>query len=304
MPELNLSIQTPFPTRVDWSMVSEFDSCETKYRYRYQHNISPTETSPHLHAGGAFAAGIETTRRALWIDKLDLDSALCLGTHAFTKFWGNYEPPERYQQKNYANTLGALWDYFREYPPDTDPVKPYLYADGTPAIEFTFAIPTEILHPNTGEPIIFCGRFDMLGYYNNLIAIIDEKTAMQLGAAWVRQWEMRGQFIGYTYVARKYGIDVKMVLIRGIGLLKTKYTYLEAIEQYPNYLLDRWWKALNLKISRMISCWQQNEWQLSFGAACESYGGCDYKPLCTAKNPSQWLSEFEYSHWDPLHKGN
>ena len=70
----------------------------------------------------------------------------------------------------------AVEFYFEEYPLDGDSIKPYKFEDGRTGIEFTFGIPIPINHPDSGDPIVLAGRFDLLGYYNDLLAVVDEKT--------------------------------------------------------------------------------------------------------------------------------
>ncbi len=299
----------PFPSLVDSSMLATYDSCSRKFFWQYMLHLAPHALSPDLVAGGAFAHALEIARRALWVDNLSLDEALRCATLDFIKQWGDYEPPENHP-KSFINTLGALYDYFREYPPNDDPVKPYIMSNGKPAVEFTFAVPTSVLHPVTNEPILYCGRFDLLGYYNDTMFIIDEKTTKALGTYWLAQWEMRGQFMGYCWAAQQYGFPVNNALIRGIAIQKTQYKHLQSINTYPNWQLEQWHTQMERKIKRMVQMWELGEglddhyfaWDMSYGDACGSYGGCQYTCLCTSPNPSTWFSEFEERIWNPLHK--
>ena len=300
--QFNLLERPPFPDRFDSTILSTLDSCERKWFYEYLHHLSASATSPDLHAGGAFAKGIEAVRHDLWVNKAPLDDALVTGANAFTAFWGDYEPPENHP-KTYVNTLGALMDYFREYPPEHDPVTPYVNADGTPAIEFSFAIPMDIKHPDSGDPIIYCGRFDLLGYYgDNDLYIIDEKTTKSLGARWVDQWDMRGQFMGYCFAAQTYGFPAAHACVRGISILKTKYGHLQALIFFPQWQIERWWQQAHRKVRRALDAWRAYDFDYSYADACSSYGGCQYKSLCTSAPDKidNWLGEFKYRKWDPL----
>src|SRR3990172_5087025 len=97
-------------------------------------------------------------------------------------------------------------------------------------IEFSFAaaIP-EVKHPETGDPILFCGRFDQLAEYNKMLFVEDEKTTTSLGEQWRNNWDLDSQFTGYVWGAKQFGLPVVGAIVRGIGLLKTKTTHQEVI---------------------------------------------------------------------------
>ncbi len=182
-----------FPQKIDSTMIATFDSCPQKFYREYCLGLSSTAISPDLHAGGCFAKGMEVARRAYYIDNRSPKVSVALATLAMLQYWGDFIPPftsGTFAQKDMVNTITALWYYFDEYPLDTDHIKPYSSADGKPAIEFTFALPIDVAHPETGDPLIYAGRCDMLGYYKKMGAVIDEKTTKQLGDAWIKQWRM------------------------------------------------------------------------------------------------------------------
>lgn len=300
LPELKTTPR--FPYQVDSTMMSTFDSCKRKFLWEYIYRLGGREKSPDLHAGGAFARGLEVARHELWSNNQPLEVALLSATREFIKTWGDYEPPEDHQ-KSFANTLGALWDYFREYPPGEDPVRPYMI-EGKAATEFTFAIETEVKHPISGDPIMFVGRFDLLGYFNDALYIVDEKTTKSMGPTWARQWNMRGQFMGYCFAAQSYGLKVNSAIIRGLAIQKTQYKHMQAIVSYPQFLIDQWWEATNRKVVEMVHAWESSldirAWTQSFGDACSSYNGCPMQDMCTTSDIRSWSESYEERYWDPL----
>ncbi len=292
----------PFPDKVDSSILASFDACEVKGYKEYIEHLSPSLTSVDLHAGGAFSAGIEATRNALWVDGKDLIAAQLAGMRDFMMYWGDYEPPEGHT-KSFGNVLGALFDYFRHYDPRMDPVKPYILQSGKPAVEFTFALPTEVKHPVSGEPVIYCGRFDLLGYYNDVLFIIDEKTTGRTPTAtWMTQYAMRGQFIGYIWAAQQYGFPVSNALVRMIVILKTQYKQLQAPITIADWQIRRWYEDMNRKVERLVRAWETDTWIHSYGDACSSYNGCPYLGLCTQEDERLWHGDYKIRYWNPLEK--
>ena len=233
------------PEIIDSSTLSSFRSCKRKYFWSTINSLTPKGSSIHLIAGAAFAAGIEHARRAAFsTDRiLSVDEMLEIALPPFLKEWGNFVSRDN-DKKTKEAMFNALRMYLTEYHPREDIIQPYIKGDGTPAVEFTFTIPLPINHPETGNPFLFVGRFDMLGLYNGLPCIVDEKTTSQLGSAWSNQWALRGQFMGYTWACKQLGIDVQATVIRGIGIYVRDVKFQTAMEQYPDYLLARWYNQI------------------------------------------------------------
>lgn len=284
-------------------MLTTLDSCERKFFYEYILKLAPLAISPDLHAGGAFAHGIEVVRRSYYEYKIPLEQALINGTRAMMEYWGGFEPPYGHV-KTCEAMIGALYYYFLEaFPIETDPLKPHVLAGGTPALEFSFSIPTQVLHPETHDPLLFTGRCDMIGMYQDaLLAIEDDKTTKQLGQSWAKQWRLRGQFLGYTYAAWEHDLPVELCVIRGISILKHGYGHMEVLETFPKWQVHRWWEQVQKKLQRAVDCYKRGDWSYSYGEACSSYGGCQFLPMELAVDPTSQYSFYQRRDWNPLQK--
>lgn len=278
------TIRPMMPHTVDSTMLSAFRSCpQSMFRSYVQHWKSKSE-SVHLVAGGAFAKGLEVARKVFWegqvpqyeytVDEFgrqvakqvgDLDTpaavgdsilAVSEGLHALMIAYGDFEcPPE--SAKSCHRMLGALEFYFEQYPLGQDGCSPMLLPDGRRAIEFSFAEPLSINHPVTGDPILYTGRSDMISEFAGGLYIEDDKTTTSLGASWARQWEMRSQFSGYCWAAKKAGIDASGVLVRGVSILKTKYDTMMVPTYRADWEIDRWEDQTLRDLERMIECWRK-----------------------------------------------
>jgi len=197
--------------------------------------------------------------------------------------------------------IGALDEYFRNYGFATDHIQPHFH-DGKPAVEFSFAIPIpNTAHPTTGEPILYTGRFDMLGVYNNALFVVDEKTTKQLGQSWIKSWTMASQFTGYCWAAKEYGYPVAGAIIRGISILKTKYGHAESLQYRPQWFIDRWLVQLAKDVKRMIAAWEADDWDFDLNTGCNTYGGCPLTDVCNSQRPVRVLEQdFVKRIWDPL----
>lgn len=289
-----------FPSVVD-STILLTSACPTKFFYNFCLGLSPVEKSIHLHAGGAFAHGVEHVRKNFYLHKQPLDVALMNGWKEFINYWGDYEAPEN-SYKDFVNVSAALFDYFYNYNPSNDYVQPFIKSDGSPAVEFTFSIPLPINHPDTGEPLIYGGRCDMVGVYNNILCVVDEKTTYAFSGEWAKLFSMRGQFMGYTWAAQQFDMPASMCIVRGIGIQQRSIKHLEAIMQFPQWQIDRWYEEMLKKVQYLVDCWKTKDFPLNYGDICSAYGGCPNIDLCTSPTPEAWLPSFATRRWNPLDK--
>lgn len=294
-------IRPMFPHTMDSTMLSTFRSCPQKFRRQYLEHWKPIQQSVHLVAGGAFASGIEAAREAFYVHKLSAEDSEAAGLTALIKHYGDFQcPPD--SPKSLERMCGALEYYFDSYPLGQDGSEPIELVGGKRGIEFSFAEPLPgVTHPVTGAPILWTGRSDMIAYRAGGISGYDEKTTSSLGATWGRQWEMRSQFTGYMWAARKQGIRITEWLVRGVAILKTMYNTMEVPTYRTDYEIDLWEQQTVRDINRMIQLWTEGYWDYSLDGACTEYGSCPFVRVCKSSNPDEHLPVyFEQKVWDPL----
>lgn len=291
----------PFPTVVDSSLMSTFRSCEYKAKLEYFEHWKPRNPSIHLHAGKCYAAGLEAARIAFHVQEHSPERAQELGLEALRGEWGNFEAPVD-SPKSLDRMLGALKFYFERYPLPTDPAQPIRLGD-KPAIEFNFAEPLGVDHPETGDPIILAGRADQIVSFAGGTYIEDDKTTSQLGASWARQWDLRSQFTHYCFAAQRMGIRVDGVLVRGVSILKTKYDTQETVTYRPQWMIERGIAQLERDIRRMIYAWKSDAWNMNLDHACTEYGGCTFRQICLVQDGEPFLkTSFQRRRWDPINR--
>lgn len=300
--ERAMILRPPFPTVIDNSLMSAFRSCPQKCFREYFEHWKPKTPNVHLHAGGAYAKGMEAARVAYYIDGKTQGESIAIGLHALIHAYGDFEcPPD--SAKSCERLAGAFEFYFSCYPLEKDKAIPMALPGGKRGIEFSFAEPIDIEHPETGDPLLYVGRLDGLMNYAGAIYGLDDKTTSQLGASWPRQWDLRSQFTGYSWGVRKADIKLEGFIIRGVSILKTKYDTLQPITYRPDWMVDEWYTQLIRDIGRMKRCWQEGYWDFDFDEACNSFGGCIFRTVCMSKPEKrvQWLETgFERRRWDPV----
>lgn len=321
-------IRPTLPAHIDSTMLTCFRSCPRKYFLEFVLGLRPPGLSIDLHAGACFATGLEVTYRGIWELGLSLPKALERAHGAFCLAWGEFEIPE---YKRTAKTFDRMWeavmDYFRVYDPKSDHIQPYFAADGKPTFEYTFAIPLEPYltfdpirtnmedrdelqrthfpeHPS-GGPFIYAGRFDMLGSKAGRPVVRDEKTSGRSASGeWSEQWDLRSQFIGYTWACREAGLDLDSVVVRGIAILVKDIKHAEAEKVYSDFMRARWLEQVRRDLWRLRRSYDEGYFDYNLGDACTSYGNCCFATACGAPDDQQaaWLSNFVVRHWNPLQK--
>lgn len=321
------------PLHIDSTMIACHRSCPQKFFREFVEGFRPKGgKSIDLHAGGCFAKAVETVYDQVHVLKRPLADALTVAQAVFDAEWGDFEIPE---WKKTSKTWDRVWTaisggatkddegYFDRYPPLTDHVQPFFGSDGKPTFEFTFAIPLEPahhhytdykkhaddplpfpLHPS-GSPFIYCGRLDMLGTYMGHVVWRDEKTSKNnpnTNNNWSEQWDLRSQFIGYTWALQQLGFDCEGGVVRGIGILKEKIGHAEAIKTYSQFVIERWYEQLRRDLWRIRRAWDERYFDFDFADACTAYGNCMFMRVCQSTTPESWLNEFEIRKWNPLHK--
>jgi hypothetical protein len=293
-----------FPEVIDSTMLSDYLACPRKFHWGYIRKLQAAKPSIHLHFGGCFAAALDAARQAFYGHGLSLAHAEAAGVLELFHRWGN-EELDAFPPKTFFTCVELLQYYLDVHPFGTDPIQPFRRADGMPATEFTFAIPLEILHPETGQPILYAGRFDLLGEYNGSLFVVDEKTTSQLGPTFMSQWSLRGQFIGYAWAAQQYGYPVAGAIVRGLCIRSTGFDHAEPIIYAPTWLIQEWYTHLHHQLQRLIMDWQEGYFDKNFDNACTHYGGCQFRQLCETNNPEPWVeTHYQTRTWNPLHKGD
>lgn len=301
-----MNVQPLLPQYIDSTMISCFRQCPRRFYYEFILGLRPAHISIDLHAGGCFASALERFYKETFSNSLPLEAAKGRALATFMNEWGDVEPI-----KDTPKTKERVWDaveaYVGQWSPHTDTVQPFRKSDGTYSYEYTFSIPLLPedgfpLHPVTGAPFLYSGRFDMLGLRFGKTVWKDEKTTKSIGADWAEQWDLRSQFIGYTWALQKSGIPCEGGVVRGIGILKTKITLAEAHKVYSNELISRWHEQLRRDLQRLVGMWNENYWDYNLADACSSYGGCAFRLPCSSADPSRWYDGYTIRRWNPTLK--
>lgn len=296
----------PFPLSVSPTALDSFHACPTQYKYSYVLRLqeSGSSRSIHLIAGSAFARGLEVMRDAYYNRDQPLATAIILGFIALTLEYGpDLNETWADHDKSWFNTVASYLNYLDRFPPPTDSLQP-LATITTRMVEFTFSIPSPVLHPETGQPILISGRMDWVGTQGSLIWGVDEKTTKTIGAGWATNWRLRGQFMCYAWALREYGYKAQGIWVRGVPInAKASAEQIqEAMVPVKEWKLEMWVQQMTRYLERMKECWRTDAWDQDLGKSCTSFqqlenghyiGGCPFQMLCDTPDPEPWISTFE-----------
>ena len=310
-----MNITPEFPHAIDNTMRKLLVKCEKATHYRFELGLQPEgESKVDLHAGAAFAKGMEAMRRAYYIDDVQPDLALNVGINALHAAYGSYIPPEK-SNKTAARMAGALAFYQQQQPIENDVLKPIEWTSGPSerehiGIELSFNYEIGIDHPVTGKPLTYCGRFDMLALDDVGRAwVVDEKTTSQMGDKWANQWFMDSQITGYCWGARKlldehglHDIQVAGAQINGIAIRLRDYEYQRLPVFREQWEIDRWFGQLFDDVTRWKNAFISKQHNMALDHACAFYNNpCEFVPLCKSRNPERLIDgSYIVRRWNPL----
>lgn len=301
---MQVEVAGEFPRVLDSTMISAFHDCFTKGYWEFMRNLRGKGVSVDLIAGGAFARGLEVVRKDFWGAGVPFNQALEHGMFEalaeYTKEIGNNPVPDGKEAKGPDRVVQAMDYYFEQWPIETDHIQPKMDSSGQPMAEYTFSVPLPILHPTTGEPLIYAGRFDLVGLYNNQIVGVDEKSTSQLGDSWGAKWNLRGQFSGYVWAMRQFDLPAIGMIVRGVSFLKTKFGHAENLQMRSDWQIEAWYQQMLVTVERMLVAYRNGWFDQNFAEACAAYGGCPFQKLCNSANPEAWVDHYTVKAWNPL----
>lgn len=290
-----------FPPVIDNTIRTCWAQCETKAKYQVFEEWGQA-FSIHLHFGAAFAHAIEAGRKEFHLNGGTNETATCAALQAAIEFYGMHDE-QVVKYKSRERLLEAVVSYFDTYNLEHDSVRPYVH-EGKPAIEFSFAVPLPINNPETNEPLIYAGRADMLGLFQDTLYVVDEKTTSRLGPSWSKNWEHDSQFLGYTWASRMYGYPTVGALIRGVCMLSNRVEHIQVPYSYPDFLIERWYNQLLWDIQDMVVAWNSKRFRFAMHKGLSACSSCSYLNVCTSSQPEKVLeTQFVQHRWDPLTRG-
>lgn len=180
-------------------------------------------------------------------------------------------------------------------------LQPYVFPDGTPAVELSFSVPSGFT-TGSGEPILFAGHLDSISTYGAEFLITDNKTTKHmLGDTYFLQYNPNVQVSFYNLVGSVLWpeLDLKGVLIEAAQTLVTgaefgmRAIYQTEVQREEFYQEIGWWTKQAERFA-LDDYWPMNR------SACYL---CGFKKVCSVepdRRQNVLETNFIKREWNPL----
>lgn len=299
-----MRIEQQFPAVIDNTVLKDWRMCPQRCFRRRVQGLTPIgveSMSIDLHFGSAHAAGLEAARKAYYNHGYNASDALSEGLAAAGDAWKRNTvsvPPK--SNKTFTNLVSALQHHFHKWPLGADGLRPV--QDG---VEVLLQRELPFTHPDTGKPLLYVGRLDLLAH-NDMggLVILDDKTTSRFSDAWHAQWDMDPQMTGYIWLAQEHtAAGIPHALIRGIELTASGVDSTLVPVFRSEYQIDLWYYQLQHDVDDMLLAYQRGHWHHRMGSnSCVSYARpCEYTRLCTSPSADTLIEgNYRVKFWNPL----
>jgi hypothetical protein len=293
----------------DSTSIKLAEECLRKYQYKMLDGWQPLTLSVHLRFGAVYATALEHYHK--WVALgTHHDEALEQAVHeALVSTWDYDKDPEgniipgsgtpwvsEHNLKTRENCIRTIvWylEHFRE-----DPAMPVKLADGTPAVELSFALPVD-------DGIVFTGHLDRLAEYAGNPMVVDQKTTgTTITARYFDGYKPDIQMSMYTFAGQAvYNVPVKGVIIDAAQIAVGFSRFERGITMRTQSELEEFYDTTMETITRARSATALNNLPMN-RTSCDKFGGCEFRRVCS-KSPEvreQFLkADFaKGKRWDPL----
>lgn len=310
LPNGSLSKVLPrFQTTWDSTSLGLFKECNRKYYYSILEQWTTRVQSEHL----TFGIAAHKAREYYYIDRaagLTHEAALQSAAEAtLFEAWQCVDPdwlpllPESKKKKDLYHLLMFLVWYTEHYL--DDPLTTYILADGRPAVELSFKLPTGVVTPE-GEQVFLAGHIDRLVIYEGQLWITDLKTTgSSLGQNYFDQYSPDNQMSLYYYAGKHiFHLPIAGIIVDAVQLLSDACSFQRGFIYRTDAQLDEWFQDLqhhvrlahSLARGRFDTPWPMND------KSCGNYGGCAFRDVCS-QGPSMREAMLQAHYvrklWDP-----
>ena len=277
--------------------------CPRKYKYRMLDNLAPDSTSVHLLFGGIYASALEHFYQLRAVGA-DLEEAILLVTKkAMLDSWDRETgQPIAFNdaKKTRVNLIRTIIQYLDQFgDEDEAAIKTHLLASGKAAVEVSFAL-------ELSEDVLYCGHLDRIVEFSGGLYWMDQKTTgSTIGPYFFDGFKMSNQFMGYTWAGQiMLQSPVRGGIIDGAQIAQGFSRFERGLISYTGEQLAEWQENAKWHVANMQQLTRGETFPMNL-TACGNYGGCPYKPICSA-HPSirSHIIQSSYVHpatqWDPL----
>lgn len=290
--------------RINSSSLDVIQNCMRKAQLLLHEGWKPEVEGPALTFGSAIHAALEVyyqgkieERTVPSLEDLErmtyghgVPDSLC--TRAFAAFMKKAEPlsalPEG-DKRHPLNGAWILWNYFKAY--KDDPYVCYVDEEG-PFVERGFSF---VLHSDSEKVIELFGTIDIVFWHIDTGRRLpgDHKTTSSFGfgdSNYFDREKPNHQYTGYLMGAREvFGVESSEFCVNVVEVKAKPKTARGTPPSFPRQITSRskedfaeFTEVVVDSVSRYLRAMDTGIWPLGPVGACNSYGSCQYRQVCSA----------------------
>lgn len=293
----------------DATSLSAFAKCPRYYYYKHIEGWQSENKSVHLIFGGLYAKALEEFAKLLAQGESRDDATFIIVSWLLDATWeydrdesgqpilGTGQPAEWYHNSKTRYTLirSVVW-YLDEF--KDDPAQTVILSDGTPAVEYSFAVPLE-------KDILYCGHLDKLVTFDEDYFVMDQKTTgTTITPYFFENFSPDFQMSGYSFAGKiLFDLPISGVIIDAAQIAVGFTRFSRGFVHRSTPVLEDWYaNTLNI-ISAAQAATAANNFPMNY-ASCGNYGGCEFRKICS-RSPQHRNALLEGDfvrapRWDPL----
>lgn len=293
----------------DATSLSSYAKCPRYYKLKHLDGWQADNKSVHLVFGGIYAKALEDYFKHV-AEGLDPEDALREVVYrALIQTWEydrdeNGEPipntgqpwESLHNTKTRETLIRTIVWYFDHFAEDTAPT--VHLADGSPAVELSFALPVD-------DGIVYCGHLDRLVEYGDGYFVMDQKTTgTTITSRFFDSFSPDFQMSGYTYAGKiLFNLPVSGVIIDAAQIAVGFTRFERGFVHRGEPQLNEWYDTMQGTAERARNDTREQRFLPNY-ASCGNYGGCEFRKICSrAPQHRNNLLEANFHRaprWDPL----
>jgi hypothetical protein len=310
---VNTSFSQLLPTLqvyIDASSLDLFKTCPRKYFFSIVLGRQPGEESVHLTFGTLLHSAVELYHKTRYVrdnERSHDDALRVVVKWLMIATWdkANNRPwtsNDRYKNRwTLIRTVVWYLDTHQE-----DILVTAILNNGQPAVELPFTFNTGYT-AFTGEDFWMCGKMDRIAIYkpDSNFYITDVKTTKStVSDYYFNKYSPDNQVSTYSIAGQVvFGINVEGLIIDAAQVAIEFSKFKRGLVERSTAQLQEWQQDLGYWLMNLSHCAETNNWPQN-DSACDKYGGCTFRAVCSQKNPTAAMRVLEGSYreriWDPL----
>jgi hypothetical protein len=295
---------------IDSSSLSEFKVCPRKYYYSIVLGRQPTTESVHLTFGTLLHSALELYHKSRFRQEGGLDHPNALRATVEWLMGATWDREHKRpwssndKYKNRFTLIRTVVWYLDQYQEDV--LVTAVLKDGRPAIELPFAIDSGYT-AFTGEEFILCGKIDRIAIFkpDSNYYVTDVKTTQStIGDYYFKKFTPDNQVSTYSLAGTlAFGIPVQGLIIDACQVAIEFSRFERGLIERSQAQLTEWQEDLGYWLMNLNHCAETENWPRN-DSACDRYGGCPFRPVCSQRNPNAaqqvLMGSYAERTWDPL----